>query len=540
MLDRRAEDVMVNAELLTRLRERDVSWSPSGVAFAASAPRMMARYDDAVRDLAACIKPAAGAGDILHEGGVYHGCWLESTGTINAELLSRFFPEVAKQTFLGFAAHQRADGLLPYKLTAEGPAFSQIQIVSPLARSVWTHYLTNGRDRAFLGTMYEAMAKNDAWLARWRDTRGTGGVEAFCCYDTGHDRSARFWHVPDSPFGNDPKRYQPDHPTLPFVAPDLTANVACQRRYLALISEELGEDGGAWRAQALRSEHALFEECWDDAGGIFYDRDRNGEHVRVQSDVLLRVLACEIGDDELFATALGRYLLNTRKFFARFPFTSIALDDPRFDHAFGQNSWCGPTNFLSIIRAAHAFEAHGRYVELTWVLQPILSALFRAERFGQTLSPFSGEMGFTEQYSPAILCLLDFVERLSGIMPRPDGTLWFTGLVPREIEHRDIQHETAYARTVGGTRYALVNTVTESVALRDGASLFRAPRGVRVVTDDAGALRSLIGMSVNDIEGTLTFAGADYPFRIAANEQLDLRDGGLRSVRKPGLVPITY
>jgi glutathione peroxidase-family protein len=30
---------------------------------------------------------------------------------------------------------------------------------------------------------------------------------------------------------------------LPFVAPDLTANVACQRSYLARIAEELGEDG---------------------------------------------------------------------------------------------------------------------------------------------------------------------------------------------------------------------------------------------------------------------------------------------------------
>jgi hypothetical protein len=29
--------------------------------------------------------------------------------------------------------------------------------------------------------------------------------------------------------GNDPTKYNPDNPLLPFVAPDLTANVACQR-----------------------------------------------------------------------------------------------------------------------------------------------------------------------------------------------------------------------------------------------------------------------------------------------------------------------
>ncbi len=131
--------------------------------------------------------------------GVYLGCWLESTGTINAELLARFIPAVAQQTFAAFAANQREDGLFPYKPDGGRAVFSQIQLVSPLARSVWTHYRLNGRPRDFLATMYGAMARYDEWLATWRDTRHTGGVEAFCTYDTGHDLSARFWHVPDSP-----------------------------------------------------------------------------------------------------------------------------------------------------------------------------------------------------------------------------------------------------------------------------------------------------------------------------------------------------
>ena len=305
--------------------------------------------------------------------------------------------------------------------------------MTPLARCVWNHYLLNGRDRAFLRTMYDAMARYDGWLAKYRDTRGTGGVEAFCAYDTGHDLSSRFWHMPDSPFGNDGRTYNPDNPLLPFVAPDLTANVACQRQYLALIAEELGEDGTGWRDKATASTEALFANCYDRDDAFFYDLDRHGRHVRVQSDVLLRVLACEIGDDAFFETALRRYLLNTRKFFAKYPFTSLALDDPRFDPAFDHNSWNGPSNFLSLIRAPQAFEAHHRHVELTWALYPILSALFNADRFAQCLSPFTGKEGFTEVYSPAILCLLDFIERLSGILPRPDGTLWFTGLVPYEV-----------------------------------------------------------------------------------------------------------
>lgn len=538
-------------DLLSKLRAIDVAdkvgdvgaggdylaeWLRSGVRFAASSPQMEAQYYRAVSELISCIKVTAGIGPILNEGGIYHGCWLESTGTINAELLSRFIPSVAERTFAGFAAHQREDGLLPYKLTQDGATFAQIQLVTPLARSVWTHYQLNGRDRSYLAKMYEAMSHYDEWLATWRNTRGTGGVEAFCCYDTGHDLSPRFWHIPDSPLHNDPKAYDTGNPLLPLVAPDLTANVACQRLYLARIAEELGESGESWRQPATQSIDALFRCCFDEDDAFFYDLDRNGEHVRVQSDVLLRVLACEIGDDEFFATALSRYLLNTRKFFAKYPFTSIALDDPRQSPAFDYNSWAGPSNFLSLIRAPHAFEAHGRHTELTWAMQPALSALFKVSRFAQTIDPFTGREGFTEAYSPAILCLLDFVERLSGIMPRPDGTLWFTGLTPKQIEHRDQVHETAYGRTVEGHQFELVNTGAETFAWRDGAPLFTAPAGIRIVTDRRGRISALIGMSANEIEGSLKTPDGDIPFRVAANEQLELREGRLVSVKRPGLV----
>ena len=549
--------VLAPVDLLTRLRAVDVAdkvgggdsplvaeWLSGGVRFAASSEPMETQYWRAVRELFSCIKPVGGEGaslgPILHEGGVYLGCWLESTGTINAELLSRFIPSVAGRTFASFAEHQRDDGLFPYKLTATGPVWSQIQTVTPLARSVWTHYRLNGESREWLATMYEAMARNDAWLAEWRDTRGTGGVEAFCTYDTGHDLSPRFWHVPDSPWGNDPKAYDPNNPLLPFVAPDLTANVACQRLYLARIAEELGEDAESWRDKSLRSRHALFAHCFDAEDGFFYDLDRHGRHVKVQSDLLLRVLACEIGDDAFFAQALDRYLLNTRKFFAKYPFTSIALDDPRYDPAYDYNSWAGPSNSLSLIRAPHAFEAHDRHVELSWVLQPTLSALWKFERFAQTLHPFTGRNGYTEAYSPAILCLLDFVERLCGIQPRPDGTLWFTGLTPAQIEHRDATHETAYGRTVDGVDFELVNTANETTGYRDGALLFRAPRGVRIVTGRDGEIRALVGMSASPVEGTLQAGDRTTPFKIAANEQLEFDGDTLRSVKAPGLVPPSY
>lgn len=541
-------------DLLSRLRAVDTAanlttkpdvallaeWQQADVKFVASAPHMEAKFTQAISELFACIRPTIDDKNILNEGGVYLGCWIESTGTINTELLSRFMPNVAQDTYASFAQYQRDDGLFPYKLTADGPAFVQIQIVTPLARSVWNQYLLNCKDKAFLQTMYGAMTRYDEWLAKNRDTRGTGGVEAFCCHDTGHDMSARFWHVPDAPYQNDPSRYDPANPILPFVAPDLTANVACQRTYLAEMADELGLDGEVWRTKAQASIDALITHCWNAEDGIFYDLDRHDRHVKVQSDVMLRVMACEIGDDEFFAKALDRYLLNTSKFFSRYPFTSIAMDDPRFDQDFSINSWCGPTNALSIIRAPHAFEAHNRHVELTWTLHPILYALFRNDEFSQCLNPYTGEQGFTKIYAPMILGFLDFLERLCGILPRPDGTLWFTGLVPYNVEQKQEAFETGYSRIVDGQVFELLNSPDQTTAFRDGELLFKAPNGIRVMTDRNGTIASIIGMAVHPVEGILETADGPRPFQIKGNQQLDWIDGEWVSIRDQGIVPISY
>lgn len=547
----------MNQDLLNRLREADPTaglgdsgngwehalldeWRQADVRFVSKAPALEERFAQAVRELIMCIKPTVDERPILNEGGVYYGCWLESTGTINAELLSRFLPSVSQSTYQSFAQYQRDDGCFPYKLTKDGPVWSQIQLVTPLARCVWNHYQINGQDKAFLKTMYEAMSAYDSWLATYRDTRGTGAVEAFCTFDTGHDLSSRFWHVPDSPKDNDPAQYDTNNPVLPFVAPDLTANVICQRFYLARIAEELGLDGSVWRQKAEASLSALFEQCFVEEDRFFYDLDRNGKHVKVQSDVLMRVLACEVGDDAFFAEALERYLLNTSKFFAKYPFTSVAMDDPRFDPAFDYNSWGGPSNFLSIIRAPHAFEVHERHVELSWMLQMILAAMAHMDRFPQTLNPYTGKAGFTEIYSPSILCLLDYVERLCGIQPRPEGGLWFAGLVPSQMDHRDFAHETAYGRTVDGARFELVSSRERMTAFRDGEELFSCPGGVRVMTDREGHVTGLTGMHIEPVSGVLKTAEGEFAFALKANEQAELRDGAFVSVRDPGLVTPSY
>lgn len=529
-------------DALARLRSTSTADTPAaglpaaGVRFAAVGGRLEERWRQAVAELADCIHSIAGSAPVLSEGGVYHGCWLESTATIGAEMLSRFMPDVTRETHLLFARLQREDGMLPYKVTDAGGGFSQIQIVTPLARSVWNQYLLTGRDRVYLRTMYDAMERYDAWLVKYRNTRGTGGVEAFCTFDTGHDLSPRFWFVPDRGYRADARQCDPASPVLPYVAPDLTANVACQRSYLAVIAGELGLDAAPWRQKAESSLAALVSQCFDADDGFFYDRDANGRLVRVQSDVLLRVLACEVGDGSLFSGALERYLMNTRKFLAHYGFTSLAMDDPRFDHDFTRNSWGGPSNFLSLIRAPHAFEQHGHVAELALAAAPVLTAVANATGFPQCLDPWTGTAGFTTSYSPAILWLLDAVERYCGVLPRPDGEVWFSGMTPTRLEHGAAAQASAYARIVDGREFELAGD-DESVSVYvDRAERLRFPRGWRVVADRAGSVAAVVGLSPVAVAGELVIDGRPLPLTVEPNERVDIADGRVGGRSGPGFI----
>lgn len=538
----------------------------SGVKFVVStdsASQLEEVYYEAIYRLLDCIKPNSSGEGILQEGGVYDGCWLESTGTINTEILSRYVPEVARATFEQFAKHQREDGLIPYKISNDQPTFRQIQLVTSLARSVWNHYKLNGVDEAFLNTMYDAKTRYDDWLATYRNTRGTGCVEAFCTFDTGHDLSARFWHVPDTPYDGDPKRYDPHSPVLPLLAPDLTASVYCSRKYMALMARELGDEDvqADWVAKAEQSLQSLMAHCYDEEDHFFYDVDRHDRFVRIQTDVLLRVLASEVGDAAFFDEMLRRYILNMRKFFAKYPLTSVAMDDPRYDPHSTYNTWSGATNFLTIIRTPHAFEHHQRYVELTWVMMPILNAMARFERFGQVLSSWTGEEGYTESYSPAILGVLDFIERCCGVLPRPEGDVWATALLPASMDHGlALAKGTGYSRTIDGKVFELIIAVAASEATTndrtfetdvkntgkratlyiDGYETYSFPEGLRAVIDRTGKLKAIIGMSAKTVEGAFKYGESTYPIKIAGNQIWTFENGAFRLTSDPGIIYPSY
>jgi hypothetical protein len=372
---------------------------------------------------------------VLFEGAVYRGTWQEcgpheSLGY--AELADHVKPvagrpsplEVARDTHMAFFANQRPDGQIPANLHVTGLNFGMIQMVTPIAATAW-ETAQKLQDEAFLANAYAACSRWDDWLRTYRNTRGTGLVEAFCTWDTGQDNSPRWAGVPDACPGNDARKCPPGQST-PRLCPDLSATTFGARTALGAMAAALGKPAEArkWRDGAEHIRRLIVERLWCDEDASFYDVAPDGRFVRIRSVANLRVLGEHVlrldvpKERKIFDALWTRQIHNPLAYWARYPFPSIALDDPQFVRPIPFNSWGGASQALTAYRTLRWMDHYGKAAEQTLLLQRWCDAIIRGG-FCQQIDPNTGE--FTKPaisgYSPAALVFLHGAKRLGRAPP---------------------------------------------------------------------------------------------------------------------------
>jgi len=374
---------------------------------------------------------------VLFEGSVYRGTWQECgphESLAYAELAEFVKPaegqpsplEVAKNTHRAFFALQREDGQLPASVKLSGMNWGQCQMVVPIAATAWEIAQT-AKDEAFLTEAYKACSRWDAWLRRYRDTRGTGLVEAFCTYDTGQDNSPRWAGVSDECPDHDAKKFSPGQ-SVPRLCPDLSATVFGGRVALSAMATALGKQAEAqrWTDEAEHIRGLIVTKLWCEGDASFYDVDPENAFVRVRSVANCRVLGEHVlrlnnaRERVIFKALWERQLHNPKAYWARYPFPSIAQDDPKFVRPIPRNSWGGASQALSALRTLRWMEYYGKLREQYTLMEQWCEAIVRAEAFCQQMDPKTGE--FTKPdpggYSPCALVFLHFAKRL-GRAPSP-------------------------------------------------------------------------------------------------------------------------
>ncbi len=417
-------------------REKAAAAESGGAAetprFASDDAAWKRTWDAAVAVLAGNIRSVPGyARPVLFEGSTYQGIWLECgphEGLVYASL-AKYIPAGASETIpvaaarnnhMAFFKLQRADGQLPASVKTTENGYGQIQMVVPIAATAWELAQLTG-DEELLTAAYGACSRWDAWLRQYRDTRKTGLVEGFCTYDTGHDNSPRWNGIPNRCPDADARKCPP-LASLPRLCPDLSATVYGGRVALAAMAKALGKTGDAarWLSDAETIRRLILNKLYSPEDAAFYDLDAQDKFVRVRGDLISRVLGenvldlAQARDGAILEAVWTRQLHNPKAFWAQYPLTSIAMDDPAFVRPIPRNSWGGASQTLTALRAPRWMIHYGKQGELEHLMRQWCAAIMRKGEFRQQVDPLTGE--FTQPdpggYSPAALVFLSFAERL--------------------------------------------------------------------------------------------------------------------------------
>jgi hypothetical protein len=390
-------------------------------------------WDAAVSVLAGNLRTVPSYGNpLLFEGSTYQGIWQEcgpQEGLVYATLRQYIPPaqgkiapmQVARNNHMAFFALQRADGQLPASIKISDVGFGQIQMVVPIAATAW-ELAQIAADEELLTAAYNACSRWDAWLRRYRDTRKTGLVEGFCTYDTGHDNSPRWAGIPNACPDHDASKC-PAIASMPRLCPDLSATAYGGRIALAGMAKALGkpDEAARWQEDAESIRKLIIEKLYCPEDAAFYDLDAQNQFVRVRSDAISRVLGehvLELSDAHgraIFDAVWTRQIHNPKAFWAPYPLTSIAMDDPTFVRPIPRNSWGGASQALTALRAPRWMAHYGKQGALDELMRQWCKAIMRQNEFCQQVDPLTGDFTHPDPggYSPAALVFLDFARRLS-------------------------------------------------------------------------------------------------------------------------------
>jgi hypothetical protein len=413
---------------------------------AISAPEIWARisedlwsktWNQALAVLAGNIRFVPGYNyPVLWEGAAYRGIWQECgphESLAYVELSEFVKPvegkpsplEVSKNTHRAFFTLQREDGQLPASVKLSGMNWGQIQMVVPIAATAW-EISQKAKDEQFLAEAYSACSRWDAWLRRYRNTRGTGLVEAFCTFDTGQDNSPRWAGVSDECPDHDARKFTPGQ-SVPRLCPDLSATVFGARISLSAMARALGKkyEAQKWTDDAEQIRTLIINKLWCEEDASFYDVDPQGGFVRVRTVANPRVLGEHVlrldnrRERMIFQALWDRQLHNPKAYWTKYPLPSIAVDDPKFVRPVPHNSWGGASQALTALRTLRWMEHYGKESEHRVLMSAWCEAIMRAGTFCQQMDPETGV--FTQPdpggYSPCALTFLHFAKRVGRVSP---------------------------------------------------------------------------------------------------------------------------
>lgn len=222
-----------------------------------------------------------------------------------------FDHDIAENAIMAVLSQMKSDGFVPHMMTP----YNSSKITQPpiLAWGVWEIYkVTKNVD--FLKACSLRLAKYLEWDKNNRDVNNNGLLEwqlerdKNCkCGECGMDNSPRF-----------------DSSKL-MDAIDFSSFYANDCECLALILDELNQDSTKWKREFNVVRKQINQLLWCKEDGIYYDREVNGDLLKVASSASFLPLFAGVADKEK-ADLLVKTLLDKNRFWTSLPVPSTSID----------------------------------------------------------------------------------------------------------------------------------------------------------------------------------------------------------------------
>jgi hypothetical protein len=200
------------------------------------------------------------------------------------------------------------------------------------------------------------------------------------------------------------------------------------------MAQPLGrkKEADQWLEDAETIRQLIIKKLYCAEDAAFYDLDAQGKFVRVRCDLISRVMGEHVlktdiaSDRHIFDDVWTRQLHNPKAFWTPFPMPSIAIDDPAFVRPIQPDSWGGPSQAVTALRATRWMNYYGKQQEFEHLMRQWLTAIYRSGKlvgeFWEQIDPMTGEFTRTSTkdfaimkgYTPTALIYLDFVRRLQS------------------------------------------------------------------------------------------------------------------------------
>jgi putative isomerase len=251
-----------------------------------------------------------------------------------AMMAGLFDPSMARENFAIAMANATPQGNFACLLTSRDSWVDRSQAPHG-AFMAWMMYLRS-RDRSLLELAYAPLTRNHSWWRANRDPDGRGllscgtsdvgdalykGTAFGARNETGMDNSAT----------HDEAVYDPVSRTLSTLDVGLNCALALDAEMLAKIARELGrpDDAASFEALAAETREKISNELWDDARGLFANRQRGGGFVYSVGPTSFYPLLCGAAT-EAQAARLLEHLADPVTFGGKYVLPNGTRDDPAY------------------------------------------------------------------------------------------------------------------------------------------------------------------------------------------------------------------